>query len=1020
MNANLIEARRRIAACLMLNEAGNLVQRQDHLNLAGLGLTTTKLIEAFDPQERGLPRVSFADLEHLRYLDLTGNELVFLPQSISHFMGLRWLGLNFNRLVSIDGVEYLGYLERLYLRGNKLESLPFGIGLLTKLLELDLTGNAIRKLPQSLGFLEGLDQVALEEKSLVPDQRSSWEQKGWISLRKHLKRAEPGVTRAILLQTREKLKTPAPAKPSSELVELMGPGVTFHAAKLILIGDRGHGKTCLQKALRGVKPQEKTGENDEFSESTEGMNRALLRLGTKGELLKEQEHDRQAHIETDGIDFHIWDMGGQHDYRHMHQMLFSPQAIYLAVMIPRGKDDADRGLHRWLELVQRRTQGKATVLVVCTRGRKDASLKIEDLQREFQELKFQGLHVVDSLTDAGISELRQKLAQIATDEKGPHAQRWQAGWPEIFSELQDHRAQFLTLDAARKICLEHEIVDADAQEILIRTGHLIGTWLWREDTPAGKQVVVLKPEWLNRAVARVLDDETAKKKHGLIDLGHLKLLWLKEARDGAAAFPADTHAMLLQLMEINELAYRPKRPGAKHGDGDLLLVTQMVRELPPEGLDQVWPEVMPERYRESRRTIIFADPSGALQPGEVPELIFLLIFRLRSLSLGHEKPEDAVHWRRGLVVRDKNQSLARIELKDRELHITLRHLRSDSLFDLIDTQVGADDDECWNGLKKIMYAACGAACALEKNHAHHGLGRVSVQSCHESLRDGESKVNCASPVCGKRVFIDKVLARDVAPVVQPETEEMLALLKLLASGKTDWQKGVDGKLEGIQTGVKTIRENLQTHATDLIQTFSTRLDSLPCLFSVVPITKEWWKMNLSEYEMDVTIWCEWSLAPVPFFGEKFGRKPRGTVRVKLPRGWVRIANKMLPFATWALRGWLTGGLLPGGGFDIPNGLKSQVTEWSKTLGEVEKALKDESNKELQSCLKGEQSDVEGGFSKLGVRGFGSPQMEDKQLLQTLRDAFAAKDESWGGLKAHNEESRWYWRHPKWETFGRKI
>ena len=404
MNPNLLEARRRIAACLMLDAQGNLVQRQDHLNLAGLGLSTAELVEAFDPQERGLPQVSFADLEHLRYLDLTGNELVFLPQSLSHFTGLRWLGLNFNRLVSVDGVEHLDHLERLYLRGNKLESLPFGIGLLTKLLELDLTGNAIRKLPQSLGFLEGLEHVALEEKSLVPDQRSAWEQNGWISLRKHLKSAKPGMKRAILLQTRDKLKTPAPAKPSSELVELMGPGVTFHAAKLILIGDRGHGKTCLQKALRGVKPPEKAGEKDEFSESTEGMNRALLRLGKKGELLKEQEHDRQAHIETDGIDFHIWDMGGQHDYRHMHQMLFSPEAIYLAVMIPRGKDDADRGLHRWLELVQRRTQGKATVLVVCTRGRKDASLKIEDLQREFPELKFQGLHVVDSLNGSGISE----------------------------------------------------------------------------------------------------------------------------------------------------------------------------------------------------------------------------------------------------------------------------------------------------------------------------------------------------------------------------------------------------------------------------------------------------------------------------------------------------------------------------------------------------------------------------------------------------------------------------------------
>ena len=68
--------------------------------------------------------------------------------------------------------------------------------------------------------------------------------------------------------------------------------------------------------------------------------------------------------------------------------------------------------------MQRRTQGDATVLVICTRGRQDASLKLEDLQREFPQLRFRGLHVVDSVKGTGIHELRQKLVEIVREDGG--------------------------------------------------------------------------------------------------------------------------------------------------------------------------------------------------------------------------------------------------------------------------------------------------------------------------------------------------------------------------------------------------------------------------------------------------------------------------------------------------------------------------------------------------------------------------------------------------------------------------
>ena len=146
-------ARERIADCFEGRDGqGRLVQRRDALNLAGLGLAVEDLEGRFVVEERGLGEIGFEDLLHLRYLDLTGNQLERLPRGMGRFTRLQWLGLNFNRIASLSaGVGDWPELRCLYLRGNALRTLPEKASGWGQLVELDLFGNEpLASLPPGL------------------------------------------------------------------------------------------------------------------------------------------------------------------------------------------------------------------------------------------------------------------------------------------------------------------------------------------------------------------------------------------------------------------------------------------------------------------------------------------------------------------------------------------------------------------------------------------------------------------------------------------------------------------------------------------------------------------------------------------------------------------------------------------------------------------------------------------------------------------------------------------------------
>ncbi|XP_027338892.1 plant intracellular Ras-group-related LRR protein 6-like [Abrus precatorius] len=112
-----------------------------------------------------LPDTIGFELINLKKLAVNSNKLVFLPSSTSHLTALKVLDARLNCLRALpEDLENLINLETLNVSQNfqYLESLPYSIGLLLSLVELDVSYNKIKTLPESIGCLKKLQKLSVE------------------------------------------------------------------------------------------------------------------------------------------------------------------------------------------------------------------------------------------------------------------------------------------------------------------------------------------------------------------------------------------------------------------------------------------------------------------------------------------------------------------------------------------------------------------------------------------------------------------------------------------------------------------------------------------------------------------------------------------------------------------------------------------------------------------------------------------------------------------------------------------
>lgn len=764
---------------------------------------------------------------------MNGNQIGRLPSSFGELSALRTLVIG-----SVRGAG-----------SNKFNGVPKQLEYLTDIEHLWLDKCEISDLPRWFLQLKNLHTLTLLDNPLNPELAAAYEQ-GLDAVKAYLR-----------------------AKAEDQIV--------LNEAKLILIGEGDVGKTSLLGALRG----DQWVENRPTTHGVEVKIKSLvLDVPPYDGLPRPSESSEPAEstaleghrTEPKQITLNGWDFGGQNIYRHTHQLFFTAPAVYLAVWNPR-RGPEQCCVDEWIKMVRQRAydetrpNDRPRILVVATHGGPKERLDHIDqqlLRDEFGDL-IAGFHHVDSRTGYGLDELKTAIAReaAAIPSVGRSVPK---SWKNLLDALQERskRDPYISYKQFLAVCHSQRITDelaATYAAILNELGYLIHY----QNDEVLQDTVILKPEYISKAISYMLEDHQTKDDNGLVAHQRLSEIWNDPDRPAPDRYPAELHRIFLRLMGRFDLSYQVAMP--KEDDPATSLIAQLVPGGRPQNWEQAWPD-KPERDDAERRRICRIVDVETGRPAEVDGLLYRLIVRLHRYSLGRRNYFESRHWKTGMILDDNFNGRAFIEEIAGDVYVTVRAAYPDGFLGSLCNEVRSLVDQFWKGLDCRLSVPCHAPCR----------GVHELEELIETQREGIAKVRCS--VCKKFFNINSLL---VAATPKLPMDVVLAQLTK-----------VRGELANLKDGVFSLDTDVRAMIGQANEQFELFMNALtdpakdgPRLFSFEPVKPGFWdKPKWIAEKFRLTLWCEHSRLPLPMLT---GKKKLGVYEVELTKDWVKRSAPFL-------------------------------------------------------------------------------------------------------------------------------
>jgi GTPase SAR1 family protein len=287
--------------------------------------------------------------------------------------------------------------------------------------------------------------------------------------------------------------------------------VSLREARLILVGNGKVGKTQLKNSLLGVPFEEQA-------------------PTTHGVEINRQEQLKLPCKSGNDLTLTIWDFGGQETYEVTHQFFYGKRSVYVLVWHPRAAKP-ELGVEAWLRKLQLRLGNGVRVIIVATHKDTDqrpADLDLNGLKQKFGDIVLGFYTVENNSRDEstnGIPQVKEAIARAAND-LSLMGMKIHQDWLDTRAELATLAKTETHIPRARfdEIAADHHL-DSDVAAVWLNLLHDLGDVLYYGDVEGLEDFVVLRPDWLTGAIARVLDDAGVLKKQGILDHARFREIW---------------------------------------------------------------------------------------------------------------------------------------------------------------------------------------------------------------------------------------------------------------------------------------------------------------------------------------------------------------------------------------------------------------------------------------------------------------------------------------------------------------
>lgn len=329
---------------------------------------------------------------------------------------------------------------------------------------------------------------------------------------------------------------------------------------------------------------------------------------------------------------------------------------------------------------------------------------------------------------------------------------WPSTWVTAVDVIRTCELQYATPEELSHRLAAAGVTDPSHQTYLLRALHVLGDILYFDDDEELKDTVILRPQWVNDYIAKVLDSPEVAGQQGLLTRSHEQSLW--------SDLDPGLRDRFLQMMEKFDLSYRT----ADDPTAASLVVERLPWDNPP--YQELWDRTLADpRAREIRLRYRL----NTLPPG-VPTWF---IAREHRFTTG-------THWRSGALLRYRGDprvySLIRAERKENTIELAVRGPVPQLFFSVL--QDGLESTlRRYQGLEISRLVPCTCAFGDGTQPGEPCLHLYQYDPLLRRLERGVSEVEC-------ELSFSKVNVAELLFGIAPSTADQLV----------SWMDRVDRKL----------------------------------------------------------------------------------------------------------------------------------------------------------------------------------------------------------------------------------